>query len=107
MARVVFQKREILIRHVTNLFWQLMIMLPKFGSSFVDHSGVVRPASSSAIASAARSSRRPAATSASICLSHKSLPKQIRDVADKNFALLKDNPSHPSLHFKKVTFQIG
>lgn len=22
--------------------------------------------------------------------------------ADKNFALLKDNPRHPSLHFKKV-----
>ncbi len=30
------------------------------------------------------------------------LPDKIRDVADKNFALLKDNPSHPSLQFKKV-----
>jgi hypothetical protein len=26
----------------------------------------------------------------------------ICDLADKNFQLLKDNPSHPSLQFKKV-----
>ena len=31
-----------------------------------------------------------------------SLPAQIRDLADKSFALLRENPSHPSLHFKKV-----
>ena len=30
------------------------------------------------------------------------LPTGIRDVADKNYALLKTNPKHPSLHFKKV-----
>jgi hypothetical protein len=30
------------------------------------------------------------------------LPPEIRGLADKNFRLLKDNPSHPSLHFKKV-----
>jgi hypothetical protein len=30
------------------------------------------------------------------------LPGDIRDVADKNFDLLKNNPRHPSLHFKKV-----
>jgi hypothetical protein len=30
------------------------------------------------------------------------LPADIRRVADKNFALLKENPQHPSLHFKKV-----
>jgi hypothetical protein len=30
------------------------------------------------------------------------LPEQVRDLADKNFALLKDNPRHPSLQFKKV-----
>ncbi len=29
-------------------------------------------------------------------------PKEIREMADKNFALLKDNPQHPSLHFKKA-----
>ena len=33
---------------------------------------------------------------------HASLPEDIRTVADKNFALLKKNPRHPSLHFKKV-----
>ena len=33
---------------------------------------------------------------------YKALPPEIRDLADKNFALLKDDPSHPSLHFKKV-----
>ena len=30
------------------------------------------------------------------------LPGRIRDLADKNFVLLKDNPRHPSLHFKSV-----
>jgi hypothetical protein len=30
------------------------------------------------------------------------LPKAVQELADKNFSLLKDNPKHPSLHFKKV-----
>jgi len=30
------------------------------------------------------------------------LPKHIQNLADKNFALLKENPQHPSLHLKKV-----
>jgi hypothetical protein len=30
------------------------------------------------------------------------LPEQVRDLADKNYALLKQNPQHPSLQFKKV-----
>ncbi|QWR77918.1 ParE family toxin-like protein [Candidatus Magnetomonas plexicatena] len=30
------------------------------------------------------------------------LPKHIQDLADRHFALLKDNPHHPSLHIKKV-----
>lgn len=30
------------------------------------------------------------------------LPKKVRKLADKNFQLLKSNPYHPSLHFKKV-----
>lgn len=30
------------------------------------------------------------------------LPEHIRKLADKNFELLKTNPRHPSLHFKKV-----
>lgn len=29
------------------------------------------------------------------------LPERIRDLADRNFGLLKENPRHPSLHFKK------
>ncbi len=30
------------------------------------------------------------------------LPRNIQDSAHKAFALLKENPRHPSLHFKKV-----
>jgi hypothetical protein len=30
------------------------------------------------------------------------LPAEIRELADRNFVLLKGNPQHPSLHFKKV-----
>lgn len=33
---------------------------------------------------------------------YKRLPDAIRDLADKNFALLKADPSHPSLRFKKI-----
>jgi mRNA-degrading endonuclease RelE of RelBE toxin-antitoxin system len=31
-----------------------------------------------------------------------SLPESVQKLAKKNFELLKDNPQHPSLHFKKV-----
>jgi hypothetical protein len=30
------------------------------------------------------------------------LPDRVRALADANFALLKSNPHHPSLHFKRV-----
>ena len=30
------------------------------------------------------------------------LPDYVRALADKNFALLKSSPQHPSLHFKQV-----
>ena len=30
------------------------------------------------------------------------LPAQVRELADKNYALLKADPQHPSLRFKKV-----
>ena len=30
------------------------------------------------------------------------LPENIRGIADKNFALLKENGRHPSLHLKKA-----
>ena len=33
---------------------------------------------------------------------YEALPPHIREIADKNYVLLKDNPQHPSLHFKKV-----
>lgn len=30
------------------------------------------------------------------------LPESVQNLARKNFELLKQNPKHPSLHFKKV-----
>ena len=33
---------------------------------------------------------------------YEELPKEARELADKNFNLLKSDPYHPSLHFKKV-----
>lgn len=33
---------------------------------------------------------------------YRALPEEIRQLADENFALLKADPRHPSLHFKKA-----
>ncbi len=33
---------------------------------------------------------------------YEKLPMAIRSLADKNFQLLRDNPAHPSLQFKKA-----
>jgi len=33
---------------------------------------------------------------------YEKLPEQVRTLADKNYALLKTNPRHPSLQFKKI-----
>ena len=30
------------------------------------------------------------------------LPTEVQDLADNSFELLKQNPKHPSLHFKRV-----
>jgi len=30
------------------------------------------------------------------------LPKKVQDLADESYALLKADPYHPSLHFKKI-----
>ena len=30
------------------------------------------------------------------------LPEQVRALADKQFQILKANPQHPSLHFKRI-----
>jgi hypothetical protein len=34
--------------------------------------------------------------------SYDELPKEIQQLADKNFQLLRVDPFHPSLHFKKI-----
>ena len=34
--------------------------------------------------------------------SDSNLPRDIQELADKSFRLLRDNPRHPSQHFKKV-----
>lgn len=33
---------------------------------------------------------------------YRHLPEQVRALADKNYALLKENPQHPSLQFKRI-----
>jgi hypothetical protein len=33
---------------------------------------------------------------------YQNLPDAVRELADKNYALLKSNPRHPSLHFKRT-----
>lgn len=34
-------------------------------------------------------------------VAYESLPASIQQLADRNFNILKTNPEHPSLHFKK------
>ncbi len=41
-------------------------------------------------------------TASSFWTCYERLPIDIRNLADKNFQLLKDNSAHPSLQFKKV-----
>ncbi|MDF3061539.1 MAG: uncharacterized protein K0S06_1648 [Microvirga sp.] len=33
---------------------------------------------------------------------YEKLPEQVRELADRNYALLKADPRHPSLHLKKI-----
>jgi hypothetical protein len=33
---------------------------------------------------------------------YNAMPAEIRDLADKNYTLLKFDPHHPSLHFKRI-----
>ena len=33
---------------------------------------------------------------------YQALPEEVRSLADKNFDLLKVDPRHPSLHFKRI-----
>ncbi|MDD2904336.1 MAG: hypothetical protein PHU44_18060 [Syntrophales bacterium] len=41
-------------------------------------------------------------TSPAFWVCYKSLPKPVQRLADKTFSLLKKDPFHPSLHFKRV-----
>ncbi|MDF1740942.1 MAG: hypothetical protein P1U86_17400 [Verrucomicrobiales bacterium] len=41
-------------------------------------------------------------TAQSFWKAYNKLPADVRRIADKNFDLLKADPFHPSLHFKKV-----
>ena len=34
---------------------------------------------------------------------YEALPTEVRVLADKNFALLKSDPRHPFLHFKRIS----
>jgi hypothetical protein len=36
------------------------------------------------------------------CEAYEGLPENVRALAEKSFALLKQNPRHPSLQFKRV-----
>jgi hypothetical protein len=33
---------------------------------------------------------------------YSALPIEVRELADKNYALLRTDPHHPSLHFRKI-----
>jgi hypothetical protein len=41
-------------------------------------------------------------TTAGFWHAYAALPDEIKALADKNFALLRSNPKHPSIHFKPV-----
>ena len=38
---------------------------------------------------------------------YRSLPVEIRQAADKQFTILKANPKHPSVQFKKIGIRAG
>jgi hypothetical protein len=40
--------------------------------------------------------------SPSFWVAYRNLPESVRTLADKNFALLKSESRHPSLHFKQI-----
>jgi hypothetical protein len=41
-------------------------------------------------------------TSSDFWFLYSKLPAEIRELADKNYALLKENPRHPSLQLKRI-----
>jgi mRNA-degrading endonuclease RelE of RelBE toxin-antitoxin system len=46
-------------------------------------------------------------TTADFWKDYRALPAEIRERANKQFALLRTNPRHPSLQFKKLTERSG
>jgi hypothetical protein len=46
-------------------------------------------------------------TNADFCHDYRALPEEIRARAGKQFALLKKNPNHRSLQFKKIGIREG
>lgn len=40
--------------------------------------------------------------SPSFWLAYESLPLSVQRLADRNYEIIKKNPKHPSLHFKKI-----
>ena len=45
--------------------------------------------------------RIPSCASSAFWRVYRQLPANVRALADKNFALLKQDPKHPSLHFNR------
>jgi hypothetical protein len=41
-------------------------------------------------------------TTPDYCFCYRHLPAEVRELADKNFALLQQDPHHPSLRLKKT-----
>ena len=37
---------------------------------------------------------------------YNALPQEVRELADKNYGFLKSDPNHPSLHFKKIKYDV-
>ena len=44
----------------------------------------------------------PYSASGKFWLAYRALPSAVRETADKNFALLKNDPRHPSLRLKRI-----
>lgn len=41
-------------------------------------------------------------TTSEFCKCFEKLPDKVQKLANKNYSLLKENPDHPSLHYKKI-----
>src|SRR5947207_16007732 len=70
MPRIGLEQFVVLVRKPLDLFRKLSIELPKLRVGAVPHKSRQRPSRKSWMASSARASKCPAATSASNCLSH-------------------------------------